>query len=164
MAKSLKAFDEKKAELEHAVEVAISQRESASKRQREDVKDYKNAEAAGDKARECREVVVNEWKDSDEGRTFLEDASLQDFEIGQSEACWFLRGSLPTCLGLLLRKFLRPFLKMKELLRLLPSRVRFLPLLNSRDESRLFLHFILPLLFSLPSLFLGFSFFSCVSY
>ena len=44
MAKSLKAFDEKKAELEHAVEIPMSQRESASKRQREAVKDYKKAD------------------------------------------------------------------------------------------------------------------------
>ncbi|KMT07957.1 hypothetical protein BVRB_6g144910 [Beta vulgaris subsp. vulgaris] len=42
----------------------------------------KDAEEAIAKARECREAVVQDWKDSDEGKAFLEDASLQASEIG----------------------------------------------------------------------------------
>ncbi|KMT06015.1 hypothetical protein BVRB_7g163450 [Beta vulgaris subsp. vulgaris] len=95
--RSLKAFEEKKGELEQALEDTISQRDSTSRRHRAASKDCKkadqrvekarkSAEEAIAKARECREAVVQDWKDSDEGRTFLEDVSLQAYEIGQTEA------------------------------------------------------------------------------
>ncbi|XP_057247303.1 uncharacterized protein LOC130589766 [Beta vulgaris subsp. vulgaris] len=97
MANSLRAFEEKKAELEQERDIALKQRDSASKRQRAATKDCKraeekversrkSAEEAIAKARECREAVVLDWKESEEGRTFLEDASLQASEIGQAEA------------------------------------------------------------------------------
>ena len=44
MAKSLQAFEEKKGELEQAVEVATAQRDSASKRHRAAAKDCKKAD------------------------------------------------------------------------------------------------------------------------
>ena len=92
MAKSLKAFEEKKEVLEQAVRDAISQRDSASKRHRATAKDCKkadqmaerarmNVEEAIVKARECREGVVKDCKDSNEGRTFLQDVSLQASKI-----------------------------------------------------------------------------------
>ncbi|XP_010693339.1 uncharacterized protein LOC104906300 [Beta vulgaris subsp. vulgaris] len=97
MANSMKAFEEKMAELEQARDIALKQRDSASKRPRAAAKDCKraeekiektrkSAEEAIAKARECREAVVLDWKESEEGRTFLEDASLQASEIGQTEA------------------------------------------------------------------------------
>ena len=97
MGKAHKAFDEKVADLEQSIKVATAHKESASKRQQEALKDpkkadqrvekgRKNAEEAIAKARECGNAIVNDWKVSAEGRTFLEDASLQASEIGHDEA------------------------------------------------------------------------------
>ncbi|KMS98303.1 hypothetical protein BVRB_4g093710 [Beta vulgaris subsp. vulgaris] len=79
------------------VKATMTEREFASKRHWAAAKDCKkadqraerapkNAEEAIAKARECREAVIKDWKDSDEGRTFLKDVYLQASEIGQAEA------------------------------------------------------------------------------
>ncbi|XP_048489967.1 uncharacterized protein LOC125491931 [Beta vulgaris subsp. vulgaris] len=83
MAKSLKAFEEKKAELDKRHRAVAKD----CKRAEEKIeKTRKSAEEAIAKARECREAVVLAWKESEEGKTFLENASLQASEIGQAEA------------------------------------------------------------------------------
>ncbi|KMS99663.1 hypothetical protein BVRB_1g021840 [Beta vulgaris subsp. vulgaris] len=153
MARFLKAFEEKKGELEQALEDAISQRDSTNRRHRAAAKDCKkadqrvekarkSAEEAIAKARECREAVVQDWNDFDEGRTFLEDVSLQAFEIGQTEAPRKMRLSsrcLPSIFpGPKSRKVSRHFPRRKWLLRQARLRTKFLPPLISRGEPWLF--------------------------
>ncbi|KMS99533.1 hypothetical protein BVRB_1g023040 [Beta vulgaris subsp. vulgaris] len=58
MAKANKAFKDKVAEVKHAVEVATAQRESASKRQNEALKDCKKADQRADKAQKNAEAAI----------------------------------------------------------------------------------------------------------
>ena len=172
MGKANKAFDKKMEKLEHFVEVTTAQREPASKRQWEALKDCKKADQRAEKPRKNAEEAIAKARECERrlsmtGRSLLRGGSssrthpcrlprsarLRRFgRCGRSS-----RGSLLASPELKSRKASRCFSRKKEgQVKPLRLRAKSLPLIISRGEPMFFLLLFRLLLFLFRLFFLFF--------